>query len=177
MAAKNLTMWIQCLLDCNQVLLPTLWGGSRRPHGKEGLSSPPGGNEHSPHPWWQWRPCRGSFHPHPVKEASPPLLSGGKKAPSPLWAGVTRSQMGQCNFHGHPLMRRSPPLYSVRGGHKEAWVKCLPTPTWVVSVQAWWAEKSFFHQAVVTWNTSFTPTPAPSPMLVEVEVGEIPTWQ
>ena len=68
-------------------------------------------------------------------------------------------------------MRRSPPLYSVGEATRRAGRKCLPTPTWVVSVEAWWAEKSFFHQAVVTWSTSFTPTPAPSPMLVEAEWG------
>ena len=77
------------------------------------------------------------------------------------------------DFHGHPLMRRSPPRYSVREATRRAGRKCLPSPTWVVSVEAWRAEKSF-HQAVATWNPSFTPTPAPSPMLVEVEWGKSP---
>ena len=70
-------------------------------------------------------------------------------------------------------MRRSPPRYSVREATRRAGRKCLPSPTWVVLVEAWWAEKSF-HQAVATWNPSFTPTPAPSPMLVEVEWGKSP---
>ena len=50
--------------------------------------------------------------------------------------------------------------------------KCLPTPTWVVSVEAWWGVKSSCQAVVTRHHVLSTPTPTLSPRL-EAEWG---TW-
>ena len=54
-------------------------------------------------------------------------------------------------------------LHSVEGGHIQREVRtCLSLPSRVVSVEAWWGEKFYFNQAVVTRH-HFPSTPIPVP--------------
>lgn len=66
--SKGLTMWIPCLLDCNQVLLPTLWGGIREdPMGKK------------------------DFHPHLVEMSTHPTHGGSGDHAGSLISAHTQS--------------------------------------------------------------------------------------
>lgn len=117
----------------------------RRPHGKEGLSPPPGGNK-CPHHGVSGDHT-GSLTPtHTQSWWGTLLLLWWKgRHHSPFWAGVTRSWMGQWNFHDDPMIKRPPALHNINRGHKKG-SKKMPSHSYL---GGWW-------RPGVGWNPSST---------------------
>ena len=86
--------------------------------------------------------------------------------PSPtLWDGIREDPMGKRDCYPHlvEMSTHLTALHSVEGGHIQREVRtCLSLPSRVVSVEAWWGEKFYFNQAVVTRH-HFPSTPIPVP--------------